>query len=826
MRSLLVILLFVGSGFAALVYEVVWFQLLRLVIGASSLSLGILLASFMGGMCLGSLCLPLLVPARFHPLRVYASLELALGAIGCSLPYWLPRLSDWYVRHAAESITGVSARAVVAGIVLVPPAMLMGATLPAVARWVKNTPGGMSQLGFFYGGNLAGAVLGCLAAGFVLLPRTDVFYASNVAAAVNVMVAAMAVALAYCCPHHVAEVQSSNPPASAGGYLSRRFGIVAALSGFAALTAEVVWTRSLSMLFGSTVYTFAILLAIFLSGLGIGSALAAGCVRWNRHPWRWLVVAQLAIVVLVPYANHMITGKLPYLSRPEVATTSAVNAVFAHDTWRAAIAILPAAIFWGASFPLTLAAARIGHDDLGRFVGRMYAANTVGAVLGSLLASTVLIPVIGSRSTQQIIVLVSGLAAVLAIGAGTRLSVAGSPAESDLATNKWQHAADGAFRSMATRRGLLTVIALLAVSMLCVTAPPEGMFGRSLEPYWWRRDGADDVFLREGRSTTVVVQKRKFGDIRYLCVGGKVEASNLQPDMRNQFMLGHLPALLHPAAKKTLTVGLGTGMTAGSFVLHPEIEQIAICEIEPAVREAANAHFRKENNAVVEDRRTEIHFDDARHFLATTNERFDIITSDPVNSWIRGASTLYSREYYELCKRHLNPNGVMVQWIPLYEKDRATAKCELATFLRVFQSATLWTSWTNRDGHDERHDLIVIGQVTPATIDLAELERRINSNSAVNGALEQVNLGTIPELVGQFVCRGEDLKPWLEDAEINQDRSLRLEYLAGLSLWMKRHNEIFREIAAFRRYPADLFENDAAYKDEILRRLHVPAAGP
>ena len=307
-------------------------------------------------------------------------------------------------------------------------------------------------------------------------------------------------------------------------------------------------------------------------------------------------------------------------------------------------------------------------------------------------------------------------------------------------------------------------------------------------------------------------------DTRYLCVGGKVEASDCPPDLRNQRLLGHLAALLHPAAKKTLTVGLGTGTTAGCFVLHPEVERIDICEIEPVVRDAAAEFFAAVNHGVVDDPRTTIHYDDARHFLATTDEMFDVITSDPVNSWIRGAAALYSREYFELCKRHLNPDGIMVQWIPLYEKDAATAKCELATFLEVFPNTTLWTSWSNLENDQERHDIIAVGRLDPGPIDLAELERRIEANPRVKAALAESNLATIPELLGQFAGRGVDLQPWLADAEINRDLSLRLEYLAGLSLWTVEAKELFAEIVGYRSYPNESFANDDAYREEAVKR--------
>ncbi len=416
-----VVLLFVGSGCAALIYEVVWFHLLRLVIGGSWVSMGILLASFMGGMCLGSFTLAWVVPARFHPLRVYAALELAIGAIGGTLPWWLPSLSDWYLQVADESLTGISDRAAVAAVAILPATILMGATLPAVARWVKSTPEGLAQLGVFYGANIFGAVFGCLAAGFVLLPQTDAVFTSHVAAAINGLVAVAAFALATVMPYRPA-VDAAGADESTPRNAPAIVCVVIALSGFAALGAEVVWTRLLSLLFGSTVYTFAIILAVFLAGLGIGSTLAARWVRQSGRPLLWLAIAQLAIVCVVPYANFMITRVVPYWQRPKPVVTEDVYAVFAHDTLRTGVAVLPAAFFWGASFPLALAAAGQGRGkwqgDAGRLVGQIYAANTRGAIVGSLVISAVSVPWIGYQHTQQMLVLVSGLAAALAFRTG------------------------------------------------------------------------------------------------------------------------------------------------------------------------------------------------------------------------------------------------------------------------------------------------------------------------------------------------------------------------------------------------------------------------
>src|SRR5262245_11903683 len=260
-RLPLVLLLFVGSGAAALIYEVVWFQLIQLVIGATAVSLGVLLATFMGGLCAGSLLAPRLIPPDRHPLRAYAYLELGIAACGILIVLGLPALSHVYVPEIGLGFTGILLRGVLCGLLLLPPTMLMGATLPAVARWVDSTPDGVAWLGFFYGGNIAGAVLGSLVSGFYLLRVFDMPTATYVAVAVNAGVAALALLMA-------AASQQSQPGKPKDQVLFARTGrptyIAIALSGFAALGAEVVWTRILGLLLGGTVYTFSMIAAAFL----------------------------------------------------------------------------------------------------------------------------------------------------------------------------------------------------------------------------------------------------------------------------------------------------------------------------------------------------------------------------------------------------------------------------------------------------------------------------------------------------------------------------------------------------------------------------------
>lgn len=312
-------MLFAGSGFAALVYEVVWFQLLQLVIGASGVSLGLLLGAYMGGLCLGSLALPCAIAARRHPLRVYAVLELGIAILGLLVLFGLPAVSRIYVAGAARGLGGVLFRGAVSAACLLPPAVLMGATLPAVSRWLETTRAGISRVGFLYAANIAGAVFGCLLAGFYLLRVFDLAVATYAAAAINVGVAIAGFWLAartdYRAPSGaVARHRVIRAPGSSLVYLA------IALSGLSALGAQVVWTRLLSMMLGATVYTFSIILAVFLAGLGIGSHAGSLIARKTPLPRAAMGVCQMCLAAAVAWTAYTLAfdGFFQYLSRNPV----------------------------------------------------------------------------------------------------------------------------------------------------------------------------------------------------------------------------------------------------------------------------------------------------------------------------------------------------------------------------------------------------------------------------------------------------------------------------------------------------------------------------
>src|SRR5688572_17286328 len=410
------LVLFVGSGCAALVYEVVWFQLLQLSIGSSAVSLGVLLGIYMGGMCLGSLLMPRFLNPSHHPLRVYAMLEFGIGLCVLIVLYAVPFLGGLYTSVAGSGPVSLIRRALVASVCLIPPTLLMGATLPAIARWVETTPRGVSWLGFFYGGNIAGAVFGCLLAGFYLLPVHDMVVATLVAAAINFIVAGLGLWLSRRTEHRatatpvVATVSGDNAPLRAPGAILAY--ITIAISGATALAAEVIWARLLSLMLGATVYTFSIILAVFLTGLGIGSSvgswLAGGIVR----PRVALGVCQMMVAVAVAWAAFMLATVLPHWPvSPSLTTSPWIT--FQLDLTRTIWAILPSALFWGASFPLALASIAARGQDPGRLVGEVYAANTVGAILGAVGASLVLVGSLGTQGAQRLVVVLAIVSSLL-----------------------------------------------------------------------------------------------------------------------------------------------------------------------------------------------------------------------------------------------------------------------------------------------------------------------------------------------------------------------------------------------------------------------------
>jgi spermidine synthase len=541
-----------------------------------------------------------------------------------------------------------------------------------------------------------------------------------------------------------------------------------------------VWTRLLSLTFGASVYTFSMILAVFLAGLGIGSSFGAWLARVvssARNTFAW---CQVFITISVAWGATVI-----YLALPNwpINPSLAPNAWFSLqlDLVRCALVVMPAACLWGASFPLALASLVGPGQDASRLVSRVYAANTVGAIVGSLLASIALIPLIGTQDVQRVIIAAAAVGAVVLFWRSSRLLA-----------------------------GISATVALILI--IALPALPGTLVAHGRWAVTWLGK-TDILYVGEGMNSSVAVTKVKSSGATQFHVAGKVEASSLPQDMRLQRMLAHLPALVHRDPKSVLVVGFGAGVTAGSFIPYPSIQRIVVCEIEPLVPKVVSTWFAKENNGVATNPRTEIVYDDARSFVLTSDEKFDIITSDPINPWVKGAASLYTREYFEAVKQHLNPGGVVTQWVPLYESTLDAVRSELATFFEVFPNGTIWAN--NIDGAG--YDLVLLGQNGPTQIDMRALQTRFSDPryQAVGSSLIEVGFDSPLSLFSTFAGSGTDVAGWLKDATINTDRNLRLQYLAGLGLNQYTAANIFSEIVKYRKFPEAMFVADSAWMQQL-----------
>ena len=784
--------LFVASGAAALIYQIVWFQWLTLTIGASALSLGVLLATFLGGMCLGSVWLPRFVSAEIEPLRVYAWLELGVGAWGLAALVLIPLCGGLYTEWAGTGLTGVLLRLFVAALCLLPATILMGATLPAVARWVQAQPQGVAWLGFCYAANIGGAVLGSLAAGFYLLRVYDVYVTTLVAVALNVGTAVASLWLAARVRAAATPVRplAVAPPAGACRVPWSIYAVTA-LSGMTALSAEVLWTRHLSLLLGGTVYTFALVLAVFLLGLGLGST--GGAVLGRRvEPQHALGACQLLLCAAMAWAAYALARSLPYWPL-DVTLPATADVAFELDVLRTAWAVLPAALLWGASFPLALAAAAAHGIEPRRLVGQLYAANTAGAIVGALLTTFVLVVAVGSQRAQQ-------LGMLVAAGAGRWLL-------------------RGVLRPGALPAAGLIAIAVVAFALVyTVPALPPAFvaYGRFLPT---RGADANVVYVGEGLTASIAVTEEPSGILTYHNAG-KTQASTYPQDLRLQRMLGHLSTLVPDEPKAVLVIGLGAGITAGAVSIDPLVERVVVAEIEPLVPQVAARYFAAHNFGVVTNPKVEIHADDGRHFLATTRETFDAITSDPLDPWVKGAANLYTREFWQLCKERLNDGGVVTVFLQLYESTDAAVQSEIATFFDVFPQGALFANLVE----GQAYDAVLFARVGDAPIDVERVVRRLDSAAyaPVASSLRDVGFASALDLLGTYAGQAADMQAWLAGAAISTDRNLRLQYLAGQGLNSYRAGEIFSALTPSGvSFPERLFVGTPAELEELRQRLRA-----
>ena len=680
---------FLLSGASALVYEVVWMRQLRLTVGATTAAVSTLLAVYMGGLALGAALLGRLADRSRKPLRLYAVLEIAIGLYALLLPALTAWSGPLYVSMAqglsSDPALLAALRAAYGAAFLLPPTILMGGTLPVLARFVGRSEASFGRdLGTLYGVNLAGACFGSVAAAFVLIPFLGLHGATVAAVAVNLGIGALAWAWS-ARPVRLPEPAAAEEEDPQGAFdpsgpLRRLLQTTVFVSGFTSLGYEVLWTRVLLFTFTSTMQAFAVILATFLAGLALGSGLFAAVERRGARI-RFLSLALslggLLALLLVPASLRAADIVRWFASR----VSSGEGALTAAMALAAGLVILLPATLMGFVFPMASRLLTRRVRQAGQGIGRAYVVNTVGAVLGSLATGFVLIPLLGLKGSLMLL-------ASVQVATGWALL-------------PW---AEG--RAVARR--------VVAVTSLGLLAGFAGAVVLLRGPNPFDRVPADRyVAHHDGVAASVSVIRNERGGKSLRIDGFEAAASDSVSAYMG--MMTHIPMLVHPDPRDLLVICFGTGTTAGAGLRYPGT-RIDVVDIDQNVLAMAG-HFRDVNGGVAENPRARLIVDDGRNFMLTTRKTYDVITSEPMPPVFAGVTSLYSREYYVLARQRLKPGGLLVQWLPFHLMTPDEAGSILRTVQAVFPETTLWVHGLT--------GIIVARRDMPVEIDLARLRARL-----------------------------------------------------------------------------------------------------
>ncbi len=769
------VLLVLGSGSCALVYQVAWMRLLRLVFGTTTAATATTLAIFLGGLGIGALVLGPRADRAAGPLRLYARLELgaALGALAS-----LPLIA--LARHIYVAVGGASAlgpfaatalRIGLCALVLGPPTFLMGGTLPAAVRVLEHAADRSRRtVGLLYGVNTLGAVLGTLWATFVSLERWGTAATLLCAGVLNLIVAAFAFALAR---QKVGRAQRRQEARARGREAARPLQdaedampsapaapvwlvlVASGAVGAAFLLMELVWYRMLAPILGGSTYTFGLILAVALLGIGAGGLLYAAGRAQRRPTLLAFTVSCLleAFFIAVPYAVGDRLALFAMTSRAYAALSFPTLALM----WAAvtAVVVLPAAVVAGYQFPLLIALLGTREHSVGREVGLAYATNTAGAIAGSLAGGFGLLPLLTAPGLWRAVVyLLVGVAAVSAAQALRQarparwLALAALLGVLDVIlcaaegpTAFWRHTAIGAGR---------------------VETPAPGPNGvREL----LHRERAGILWEAEGKESSIALDS---SNANTLLVDGKSDGNALG-DAPTQVMAGLTGALLHPEVKRALVIGLGTGSTAGWLAAVPSIERVDVVELEPAVLHVAEA-CSPVNQNVLRNPKVHIIPGDGREFLLTTAERYDLIFSEPSNPYRAGVASLFTREFYRAAAARLRPGGIFAQWLQAYEIQPPSVAAVYATLGTVFPSVETWE--VNVAG-----DLLLTAGLQPGAHNTVILRSRVLTEP-YRSAMEHVwGVSGIEGLYSAYVANTDFAADQARDSgRINTDDRTILEF--------------------------------------------------
>jgi spermidine synthase len=801
-----IFLFFFLSGFSALIYEVAWVRILSLTLGNTAYATSTVLAVFMGGLALGA-WLGGRLADRFRAghLKLYGWLEIGVGLAAPIVTLIVSVMPSIYaslihsLRPGDLSLTAL--RLAVSAFLLLLPCLFMGATLPAIIRYVQTYSPPGELFSRLYGLNTLGAAAGSVSACFLGFTYIGIAATIFSAAAINLVIGVAAVLVQTRSVDHLelgsVPAQGSDrepsgsvpePSADLQAGVNREPGAwlllaLAFLTGFTALSYEVLWTRILRFYLSSITYTFTTMVSTFLLGLALGSFIYERVLYKQGQPAKRtffnFAVMQFAAAIL-SLAALLVSPQIVQLKSlwflPYENLFENINGQLAYSVVVSALCLLVPATVIGVLFPAlgTLAANR--GRAAGSAVGRVYAANTVGCVAGSLATGLILMPAIGSFGSFQWAVVLSCLTGVLALSYDSM----------------WRRPANIAWSAPPLAAALLFAH--------FVHYKPEVTPGCQL------------LFFGEDANGTMHVVNDPKMEGKTLVMNGACLATTILNSRRYMRLLGHLPVLLHPKPDNVLVGCFGTGTTAGATSIHPEVKHLDIVELSPMVI-GRNKLFAEENHNVLDNAKVTVYINDVRNYLLCGDKKYDIVTFEPPPPMDAGTVSLYSQEFYGLVKTHLNPGGIMCQWVPMDCGSKTLWKMMVATVRTVFPYVSVWLP--------NSAEAILVASDQPLNIDFDKLQNRIDATGAVAASLADVGLGDAMALASTFDVTGKELDDFVGDVPAITDDHPRLEFFVPYAGPLLRDLELeapgraqveslYKQGLLFKSFDADKFKRHLA----------------
>ncbi|MCF8240056.1 MAG: fused MFS/spermidine synthase [Melioribacteraceae bacterium] len=723
----IIAILFVITGATGLIYQIVWFKYLSLFLGNTTYAQTIVLATFLGGLATGNHIFGKYADSFKNPVRIYAFIELLIGIYCAAYPALSSFIGETYIGIASATSLYENGllfnltRLIVSTLLLLIPTVAMGGSLPVLSKFfiddVKNT---RRDLGILYFLNSFGAVWGIILAGFNMIKLYGIETTIYAAAIVNIIIGVISYYLSKKIEPETDSLESATVDETEIPdeiILSKRevlvLLIVAGLSGFASLLYEIVWVKYMVNFLGSSTYAFSIMLAAFISGITLGSIIVSQSYFQKFNKVKLIAACQISIAfstVIILFIFNRVPYYLWIISSWFNKTESTFPIfLFIEFLIAFSLMIIPT-IFIGMSLPLIVDVISKNIKKIGVSVGRVFSINTLGNVLGALISGLVLVSWFGIKGTFDIGIFIN---LFCALGIVIVFSV---------------------FPQNQKRVIALSTISAMILIMIISPSLNKNSFANGVFKYFdkevpssfyeYNKRFASEklLYYKEGLTANVAVTQSQFeqGEKR-LIINGKPDASSVR-DLATQVLLAQVPMMLHPDPKDIFVVGLGSGVTVGSVLTHP-VNEVVCSEISPEVIEAAE-FFSEENYNCLNNKKLKLISEDAHNYLKVTNEKFDVIISEPSNPWIAGIGNLFSVEYFEVCKSRLNEDGIMMQWFHIYDVNNDIVRLVLSTFASVFDHTQLWTGVGG--------DILLVGSVNEISLDQAKLHNKFQNKNIIN----------------------------------------------------------------------------------------------